>query len=168
MELRKYKNITRFLVTLFNFFKENEIGSSLQPVEDYDILLERILESKFLNFHYNPGIYSIDFRLRKKVEKSEVYMLIFGEGSSDKSAHLLIDLGERDLTSFISFSIHGEKHPPFLMDFVDEHGKLKIEYTDGSAEEQNPDGFDIMTFEEFALFLAEYNRQKKIKWIEVD
>jgi len=25
-----------------------------------------------------------------------------------------------------------------------------------------------MTFEEFALFLAEYNRQKNIKWIEVD
>ncbi len=152
MKISELPNLKLFLSILFKFFKENQIESSLQPINDYNLLLSRILDSELISYSCHPNIeyYGINFKLEKKIDESEIYMLIFGNRKSDKSCFLLIDIGEKDLTSFFTFSWHQEKLPPFMADF------------------ENDGADQIMTLEDFRIFLEANKEQKNLTWINVD
>ena len=148
MKISEYTNLNEFLTVFFNFLKENGIHSSMKPVENYTMLLARILKSKFNHISYNPGMYSADFILSERIEVGEVYYFIFG--STEAGGSLLIDLGERELSSFFNFTWDTERHPPFLKDFIDGSGRLKLnsEVQRGNAEFLDEN--DIFSFEEFS------------------
>jgi hypothetical protein len=166
MKVADYKNLNAFLTVLFSFFKENGIVSSIEPVEDYDRLLERILECEFNYISYYPGMYCADFKLNKKIEEGEVYYFIFG--NKKESASLLIDLGERNLSSFYNFSWSNEKHPPYLKDFADADGNIKIDSEVEGYEIEYLNEKDILSFEEFKKYLEEHNKQGQLNVIEVE
>ena len=168
MKLNDYKNTKQFLTTLFNFFEENSIKSSIHDIKDFDTLLENILESEFLNFSFDAGSYNVDFKLKYIIDSSEVYMFAFGNDFDDKGGDLLIDLGENHLTSFLTFTFDADRHPPLLTDFIDENGKLKPEFLDGSPAEETINESEIMNLGEFSKYLAENSSHKDVKWIEVD
>jgi len=167
MKISEYKNLTRFLTILFTFFKENRIESSVYPMDDYDGMLERILQCEYENMSYYPGMYCVDFRLPERIEEGEVYMFIFGKENSSGSS-LLIDFGERDLVSFFNFSCDFEKHPPYLLDFADENGRIMVspEIPGHDVECLNAD--DVMTFDEFIMYLNNNRNQKHLNMIVVD
>jgi len=166
MKIYDYKNLNLFLTVLFNFFKENGLISSIEPVEDYDRLLERILDCEFNYISYYAGMYCTDFKLSKRIEEGEVYYLIFG--SEKDSASLLIDLGERELSSFFNFTWNNEKHPPYLKDFTDENGEIKIESEVPGNDAEILKDEDIMTFDDFDIFLKLNKEQKQLTFIEVE
>jgi len=166
MKVVDYKNLNEFLTVLFSFFKENGIVSSIEPVEDYDKLLERILECEFNYISYYPGMYCADFKLSKKIEEGEVYYFIFG--NREESASLLIDLGERTLSSFFNFSWSNEKHPPYLKDFADADGNIKLDSEIEGYEIEHLQERDILSIEEFKKYLQNNKSQGQLKIVEVD
>lgn len=167
MKISEYKNLNRFLTILFTFFKDNGIVSSMYPMDDYDAMLKRILECEYETMSYYPGMYCLDFRLPERIKEGEVYMFIFCRENSFGSS-LLIDFGERDLVSFFNFSCDFEKHPPYLLDFADDNGRITVspEVTGYDVEYLHAD--DIMPFDEFIIYLNKNNKQKDITLIEVD
>ncbi|HPS57644.1 MAG TPA: hypothetical protein PK514_06005 [Spirochaetota bacterium] len=166
MKLSEFKNTKKFLTILFNFFKENGIISSIEPVENYDRLLERILECELSNISYYPGMYCADFKLREKIEKGEVYYFIFGTG--DESASLLIDLGERDLSSFFNFTWNIEKHPPYLKDFIDDNGGIKLESEVPGYDSEPLEEKDVISFDDFKEYLDKNREQGRLVIVEVE
>lgn len=154
MKIAEYRNLNIFLTVLFNFFNDNEIGSSTSPVDDYDELLEKILNAEFISCRCNRETehYGIEFRLSHSIEKPEVYTLNFGEYGDDRSPGLLIDFGERDHTGFFTFRWNEGMLPFFLIDFMDESGMLVAENSDG-AYEGHFSIDDFMDIYEFIAFL---------------
>ena len=152
MKISELKNLELFLTTLFQFFKLNNIQSSIQPVDDYDYLLSRIFNSEFLSYNCSPNIehYGIDFKLSQRIEEAEVYMFLFGKNENNESSFLLIDFGEKDLISFFTFTWNQKILPPFMADF------------------KNDEADEIMTFEDFKIFLEANKKQKKLTWIALD
>ena len=167
MKISEYKNLNRFLTLLFTFFKENRIESSIYPMDDYDGMLERILQCEYETMSYYPGMYCVDFRLPERIEEGEVYMFIFGKENSSGSS-LLIDFGERDLVSFFNFSCDFEKHPPYLLDFADDKGRIAVspEVAGYDVEYLNTD--DIMPFDEFIIYLNNNRTPKHLNMVVVD
>jgi len=166
MKLSEFKNTNKFLTTLFNFFKENGIVSSIEPVEDYDRLLERILDCEFNYISYYPGMYCADFSLRKRIEEGEVYYFILGRG--EKSASLLIDLGEGELSSFLNFTWNIDKHPPFLKDHADDKGKIKIESEVPGYDAEPLEEKDVISFDDFKKYLDKNQEQGSLVVVEVE
>ncbi len=166
MKLSDYKNMNEFLTVLFSFFKENGIVSSIEPIEDYDRLLERILECEFNYISYYPGMYCADFKLSEKIDEGEVYYFMFG--SREESASLLIDLGERNLSSFFNFSWNIDKHPPFLKDFSDGNGRIKIESEVPEYVVEYLEEKDVADFDEFTSYLERNREQGRLNVVEVE
>ena len=165
MKLSDYNNLKEFLTVLFSFFKENGIVSSIEPVEDYDKLLERILECEFNYISYYPGMYSADFILSERIEVGEVYYFIFG--STEAGGSLLIDLGERELSSFFNFTWNNEKHPPFLMDFKKD-GKIIINSEVPGFEAEYLEEKDVLTFDEFISYFDSNRGQGRLNVVVVE
>ena len=166
MKICDYKNLSFFLATLFTFFKENGIEPSYNDIDDYDKLLERIIESEYIKMSYYPGMYCVDFKLKEKIEKGEVYFFIFG--SENNSSSLLLDLGEKGLVSFFNFSWDLDKHPPFLKDFADINGRIKISPEVPGYDSDYLSINDVMTFEEFQDYLSKNREQRFLNVIEVE
>lgn len=165
MKLSDYINLKEFLTLLFAFFKENRIVSSIKPVDDYNLLLDRILESEFNYISYYPGMYSVDFKLSDRIGTGEVYYFIFG--SRENGGSMLIDLGERELSSFMNFSWNNEKHPPFLMNF-EKDGKIMInsEVTGFDAEYLAIN--DVCNLKEFTSYLVRNREQGRLNVVVVE
>lgn len=171
MKLSEYKNLNRYLHSLFEFFKENRLISSVQEIDDYDKMLKNILDSEFAGYSCNPGIetYSISFKINHNIDDDEVYMIIFGNEGDKGSSYFLIDISKSadKYNSFFSFSWHGVKLPPFLNDFKNEHGMMMTDNFDGTYEFRFSED-QIMTFDEFESYLSKNGKQKDLKWIVVD
>jgi len=155
---------------LFNFFKENGITSDLKQINDYDDLMKRILESEFISFNFNPSIenYGIDFKLSQRIEEAEVYMFNFGKSENTKSSSILFDFGEREFTSFLTFSWYEEKLPPFIKDFLNEESKIILSDDDENLMEPDLFWTETMSLDQFKLFLTENCKQKHVTWVAVD
>lgn len=167
MKIREYKNLNLFLSVLFKFFKENGIESSIMPVEDYDILLKRILDCEYKGLSYHPGMYYVDFKLPEKIDEGEVSMFNFGRENTHGST-LLIDLGENDLVSFFYFSCDFDKHPPYLKDFADENGRIKVSPEVEGFEVEYIYAKDVMEFDEFSTYLNNNRKQKHLNVVVVE
>lgn len=165
MKLSEFENLNKFLSVLFAFFKENGIDSSMKPVEDYNLLLAKIINSEFNHISYNPGIYSADFILNTRIEVGEVYYFIFG--STEAGGSLLIDLGERGLSSFFNFTWDNEKHPPFLMDFKKDD-KIIINSEAIGLEAEYLEEKDVLTFDEFTRYLDMNSGQGRLNVVVVE
>jgi len=166
MKIRDYKNLRLFIETLFSFFNENGIESLYDDIDDYDKLIERILDSEYIRMSYYQGMYCVDFKLNKKIEEGEVYIFMFG--NKENSSTLLFDLGERELSSFFNFSWKTEKHPPYLKDFADTTGMIKISPEVPGYEADDLSINNVMTFEEFQVYLDNNREQKLFTVIEVE
>jgi hypothetical protein len=160
MKIFQYENLTKFLNMLFEFIKENYSGPVNGKINNYDEMLNIILNSEYTGFNCRRDTdqYSVDFSLTQKIDKEEVYMFLFGKDESYGDNSLEIDLQEMGLNSYFTFSWNEQKLPPFLTDFVDNEGRLLISYADGSNENKLIDGGKYMTFDEFQVFL---NRNRK-------
>lgn len=167
MKLREYNNTNMFLSILFDFFKENEIESSIIPVEDYDVFLERILDCEFKGLSFHPGMYYVDFKLPERIDAGEVMMFNFGRKNSHGST-LLIDLGENDLMSFFYFSCDFDRHPPYLKDFTDENGRIKVSQEVLGYDADYIYENDIMSFDEFLIYLKNNREQKNLNVVVVE
>lgn len=167
MKISEYKNLNRFITILFTFFKDNSIESSVYPMDNYDAMLERILDCEYESMSYYPGMYCVDFRLPERIEEGEVYMFIFGKDNSYGSS-LLIDFGERDLVSFFNFSCDFEKHLPYLIDFADENGRITVSPEIPGYDVEYLQAEDIMPFDEFIIYLNNNRMPKKLNMIVVD
>jgi hypothetical protein len=155
MKIAEYNNLKTFLTVLFNYFKDNEIESSANPVDDYYELLDKILDAEFTGYSCNPELehYSINFRLNRSIESPESYMLNLNKYGDDKSRGLSINLSEKDRDSSIIFSWYEGALPFFLIDFMDEAGMLVTENSGGTFGGQyNID--DFMDIYEFIAFLG--------------
>lgn len=171
MKISECKHLNEFLCILFEFFKKNRIESSLEPIDDFDKLLYRILDSEFINYDCIPGFeqYSIEFKLNQQLNDAEVYFIIFGNNEGNNNSSLLVELGERELNSIIKFSWYEDIMPPFLKDFIDKENKLLITHTATETDEhKNVCDNDFMSFDDFKLFLDKNKEQKYLKWVEVD
>ena len=71
MKLSEYKDLNRFLKTLFNFFKDNGLHSSIREIDDYDKMLGQILESEFISCSCNPGIETAE-ELKLKIYRASM------------------------------------------------------------------------------------------------
>lgn len=167
MKIRDYKNLNLFLEILFEFFKENKITSSLEPVEDCDLLLERILDSEYTGKSYYPGMYYVNFKLPERIEEGKVSMFNFGRQNTH-GCSLLIDLGENDLMSFFYFGCDFEKHPPYLKDFTDGNGRIKVSPELEGCEVDYIHEKDVMSFDEFITYLDNNRMQKLLNIVSVD
>jgi len=172
MKIYDYKNLSLFLHTLFDFFKKNGIESGLEKLTDYESMLKIILNSEFIKFYCYPGIeqYGVSFIPEHIIEERVVYSFLFGSESKESkgNAHFLIDIDENEFPSFIEFSWYEEKLPPFFYDFINENGMLLVNNYEGPSEERNIKSDEIMTFDDFDIFLKLNKEQKQLKCIEVD
>lgn len=167
MKISEYKNLTRFLTILFNFYKENCITSSIYPMDDYDGMRDRILDCEYKSISWDQGMYCVDFNLPERIEDGEVYMFISGNEDSS-GISLIIDFGERGLVSFFNFSCDSEKHPPFLLDFDDDTGLITISSEVQGYDVEYFNAEDIMTFDEFIIYLNDNRKPKHLNMIVVD
>lgn len=171
MKIAEYQNLNLFLTMLFTFFKKHGIQSSISCVEnyidDYDGMLGRILECEFKDMSYYPGMYCVDFIPPGRLSEGEVYMYLFGNENT-KGSSLLIDFGENDLVSFFNFTFDSEKHPPYLKDFADEKGRIKVHQEVRGCETEHLFNNDIMSFDEFTAYLNNNNKRKFLNMIDVD
>jgi len=171
MKLKEYRSLSRFIYTLFEFFKKNGLTGSLGQISDYDRLADEISDSQFLGYTCSPGIehYTVRFIISHEIEERFVDLVLFGNNESEKSTCFIADIYEKEdkYGSFFSLSWHEEKIPPFMEDFINEEGMILTESTTGSSMVKVTADM-IMDFDEFDRFLTRNCEQKKLKMIEVD
>jgi len=171
MKIRDYENLKLFISMLFEFLEKNRIRSSIMPVINYLGLLDKILDSEYTGYNCQDGIesYTIYFKPDHPIEDSEIYMFLFGENEKERSCYVMIEMMKSDepFESRLSLSWHEEKLPPYLGDFRDKNGMLKTENYKGLSESIFSDD-EIMTFDEFKIFLMRNRTQKDLRYVIVD
>ncbi len=142
--------LAKCITILFNFFKQNEIGSSVDQVSSYESLLKIIIESKVTNFSFNPNTdeYTISIKPKISATSSSVYFFVFGNTIINN--YLLVEMDEENIQSRIKLSLNCDKYLPFI---------AKYEYEIESSQ--------IMSLDEFVAFLEKNKRPGRLKVIEV-
>lgn len=141
--------LAKCISILFNFFKLYEIDSSVDPIDSS--LLKTVLESKVIDFNYDPhiNVYTIGIRPKTSTINSSIYFFQFGNGIKF-SNYVLIELDEGDYPSCIKISLECNKYLPFITKFDPEIDPTRI-----------------MSIKEFVTFLKMNKRPSRLKTIEV-
>ncbi|NLV68031.1 MAG: hypothetical protein GXY14_10205 [Spirochaetes bacterium] len=112
------------------------------------------------------GMYCADFKLSERIEDAEIYLFIFGSRANGGS--ILIDLGERELSSFFNFAWDTNGHPPFLKDFTNGKGLLKSNSEVQGNDVESIEEKDIFSFEEFKDYLKSHRGQGRLNVVVVE
>ncbi len=152
MRVKDHMLLAECIKILFNFFKVNDIGSSIDPVHSFQSLLKTISESKVSNFNYDPriNVYTIEIRPKVALQSNLVFFFVFGNNIRSNN-YLLIELDKGDNPSRIKISLECEKFLPFI---------AKYDYEIDSSQ--------IMSLDEFEDFLEMNKRPGRLKVIEVE
>ncbi len=151
MKIEDHLHLAKCISILFNFFKLYEIDSSVDPMDSHDSLLKTVLESKVIDFNYDPhvNVYTIGIRPKTSTINSSTYFFQFGNGIKF-SNYVLIALDEGDYPSCIKISLECNKYLPFITKFDPEIDPTRI-----------------MSIKEFVTFLKMNKRPSRLKTIEV-
>jgi len=172
MKLKETPGFTETFMPLIAHFEKYGITSSLEPCSTPALLIQSLLDAEVtdLSYNTNSGIYHIDLQGVQCPERN-IYDFIFGTHERPSANSLLIDLDE-NFFSFMCLTIDSPTGQllPLARGLLDEHGLVKVHTYD---YETDSDKFelikpDIMTSEEYALFLEANTVKGCIKWIEVE
>lgn len=168
MKLSELHNLTAFLDVLFDFFKEHNITSCLNPLKDLDGMKKQLLDSEVLERKYlfNINQYCIDLDSSMKTTEEDLYLFLFGSSHEGLGNTVLLDLWGNK--KFITIEIDSEKYPPFVRDFLNDSGELKTSYISEEDEMIPVDKNDIMSMDELKDFLLKNNIRRNVTWVEVD
>jgi len=167
MKLSELRYFPIFLEVLFDFFKEFNITSCVSPLTDLDGMRRRLLESEVLKKSYLRSInqFSIDVNFQNG-DEDDVYYFLFGRSDSVLPSGFLLDVWYR--IGFLTIEIDDEKYPPFVRDFLNKSGEMKMSFITGEDELSNVDENEIMSMDDLKSFLRANSMRKDVTWIEVD
>ncbi len=169
MKLSEIRFMPETLTLLFKHFRDNSIHSAIAEVESYASLFDLITGSEYLRHSYIEPVntYDITFTLPDGIDINNVWYFLFDNGRKEESSSLLIDLFKAPGESFIQFEFAFEKRPPFVTGLMDEN--YQIIYS-GYDEKELVDvtESEIISFEEFTLFLSRNSSPGEIIWIGVE
>ncbi|MBP7735480.1 MAG: hypothetical protein KA369_05850 [Spirochaetes bacterium] len=174
MKLSELKHFTAFIDVLFDFFKENNITSCLYQLDDFDAMKKKLHDADVHEQTYLGNFRQFNISLRLCADECEdaVYYFLFSdrnpgnEGQSGLVNQLLIEAWGNEYR--IMIEIIDNKYPPFVRDFLNASGQLRIAYISGDDELATIDENEIMSMGDLMNFLQKNNVRKDVKWIEVD
>jgi len=118
MRLRDIHLLPESLSMLFEHFKRNNISSCLMPLVDDQALIQRLLDSQFLDFQFLSNITQTSFQIATEpVVEPEYYMFIFKKSEHDYGNDVMIEIYE-DGCAYLIFSFVAEKYLPFIRGLI--------------------------------------------------
>lgn len=167
MRLRDIHLLPESLTMLFEHFKRNKISSCLMPLIDDQALIQRLLDSQFLDFQFLSNICQLSFDIiTAPVDEPEYYMFIFKKTEQDYGHHIMVEIWE-DGSAYLILSLDINKYLPFVRGLM-EDDLLKVSSLQEGDTHIAVHETDIMTMDEFKNFLSDNSMPGKIIFIEVD